>query len=68
MLEDGNVGVGIFPECEEIFVGRESPDAGSISICAMRKPGRQSIAPGNSKVREGSGQQFQTMPPWSRIF
>jgi hypothetical protein len=27
-LQDGDVGVGVFPECEEIFVGGERPDAG----------------------------------------
>ena len=31
--ENGNIGVGIFPEREEIFVGGECPDAGGIGIC-----------------------------------
>ncbi len=26
LLQDGNVGVGIFPECEEILVGRQCSD------------------------------------------
>jgi hypothetical protein len=30
LLQDGDVGVGVFPECEEIFVGGERPDAGGI--------------------------------------
>jgi hypothetical protein len=29
-LQDGNVGVGVFPEGEEIFVGGECPDAGEV--------------------------------------
>src|SRR5712691_11007242 len=33
-LQDGDVGVGVFPECEEIFVGGERPSARSISIGA----------------------------------
>jgi hypothetical protein len=34
--EDGNVGVGVLPEGEEIFVGGERPDAGGISIRSLR--------------------------------
>jgi hypothetical protein len=30
LLEDGDVGVGVFPEGEEILVGGECPDAGGI--------------------------------------
>ena len=33
LLEDGDVGVGIFPEREEVFVSGERPDAGS--VCAL---------------------------------
>jgi hypothetical protein len=32
LLEDGDVGVGIFPEGEEVFVGREGADAGGVGI------------------------------------
>jgi len=28
LLEDGDVGVGVLPEGEEVFVGGERPDAG----------------------------------------
>jgi hypothetical protein len=31
-LQDGNVGVGVFPEGEEIFVSGERPDAGGVGI------------------------------------
>ena len=30
LLQDGDVGVGIFPESQEIFVGGESADTGRI--------------------------------------
>jgi hypothetical protein len=30
LLQDGDVGVGVLPEGEEIFVGGERPDAGGI--------------------------------------
>jgi hypothetical protein len=30
LLQDGNLGIGLFPEGEEILVGGERPDAGSI--------------------------------------
>jgi hypothetical protein len=35
-FQDGDVGVGVFPEREEIFVGGECPDAGGIDICTLR--------------------------------
>ena len=34
-LQDGDVGVGVFPESEEVFVGGESAYAGSIGIGAL---------------------------------
>jgi hypothetical protein len=34
LLQDGDVGVGVFPEGEEIFVGGERPDASGIGIGA----------------------------------
>jgi hypothetical protein len=41
LLQDGNVGVGVFPEGEEIFVVGESTHAGGIGIrskVAIRLP------------------------------
>jgi hypothetical protein len=35
-LQDGNIGVGVFPEGEEIFVSGERPDAGGIGIRSLR--------------------------------
>src|SRR5438552_234520 len=36
LLKDGDVGVGIFPEREEIFVSGECADAGGIGIRSLR--------------------------------
>ncbi len=36
LLQDGDVGVGVFPEGEEIFVGGEGTDAGGVCIRALR--------------------------------
>jgi hypothetical protein len=35
LLEDGDVGVSVFPQREKIFVGGECSDAGSIGIRAL---------------------------------
>jgi hypothetical protein len=32
LFQDGYVGVGVFPESEEIFVRGERPDAGGIGV------------------------------------
>jgi hypothetical protein len=32
LLQDGDVGIGVFPEGEEVFVGGEGPDVGGIGI------------------------------------
>jgi hypothetical protein len=31
LLQDGDVGVGVFPECEKIFVGGQRADAAGVS-------------------------------------
>ena len=36
LFQDGNVGVGVFPEGEEVFVSGECTNAGSIGIGALR--------------------------------
>jgi hypothetical protein len=33
-LEDRNIGVGVFPEGEEIFVSGKCPDAGGLGVRA----------------------------------
>ena len=35
LFQDGDVGIGVFPEREEIFVRGERPDASSIGIRAL---------------------------------
>ena len=35
LLQDGNVGVGVFPEGEEVLVGSERPYAGGVGICSL---------------------------------
>jgi hypothetical protein len=35
LLQDREVGVGVFPESEEIFVGGESADAGGVGIGSL---------------------------------
>jgi len=42
-LQDGNVGVGVFPQPEEVFVGGERPSAGSIGIGALHGSRLQDI-------------------------
>ena len=54
LLQDGDVGVGIFPEREEIFVGGECADAGGIGICALRRLGLQGVGTSYSQMRQRS--------------
>jgi len=53
-FQDGDVGVGFFPECEEIFVGGESPDAGGIGIRSLRGSRLQSVGTRHSQMRQRS--------------
>src|SRR5271168_408221 len=53
-FQDGDVGVGVFPEGEEIFVGGERPDAGGIGIRALRGSRLQSVGTGHSQMRQRS--------------
>src|ERR1700685_397669 len=54
LLQDGNVGVGVFPEGEEIFVGCERSDAGSIGIRSLRGSRLQRIRTCHTQMRQGS--------------
>src|SRR6202040_227174 len=54
LLQDGDVGVGVFPEGEEIFVGGECPDAGGIGIGALRSSRLQSVRASHSQMRQRS--------------
>jgi hypothetical protein len=48
LLQDGDVGVGVFPEREEIFIGGERPDAGGIGIRALRSSRFQGVGTSHS--------------------
>src|ERR1700730_3256786 len=54
LLQDGDVGVGVFPEGEEIFVGGERPDAGGIGIRSLRGSRLQGIGTSHSQMRQRS--------------
>ncbi len=67
-FKDGDVGVGVFPEAEEIFVRSEHPDAGGIGIRTLQSSRLQSIGTSQPRCAKAPVQQFQTMPLWSMIF
>src|ERR1035438_8316507 len=52
LLQYGNVGVGVFPEREEIFVGGECPDAGSIGTRSLRSSRLQGIGTSYAQMRQ----------------
>jgi len=54
LLKDGDVGVGVFPEGEEVFVGGERPDAGGVGIGTLRGSRLQSIGTSQAQMRQGS--------------
>src|ERR1700693_5165325 len=51
LLQDGDAGVGVFPEGEEIFVGGERPDAGGIGVRSL--PGSRLQGVGTSHPQMG---------------
>src|SRR5438445_9483666 len=52
LLQDGDVGIGVFPECEEIFVSGERQDAGGIGIRALRGSCLQGVGTSHSQMRQ----------------
>src|SRR5271156_5617248 len=52
--EDGNVGVRVFPEREEILVGGERPHAGGIGIRALRGFRLRSVRTSHAQMRQRS--------------
>jgi len=42
-FQDGNVGVGVFPQRKKIFVSGKRPNAGGIGIRSLRGPRLQSV-------------------------
>jgi hypothetical protein len=53
-FKEWDVGVGVFPEREEIFVGGERPDAGGVGIRVVRGSRLQSVRPSHSQMRQRS--------------
>src|ERR1700756_4710442 len=43
LLQDGDVGVGVFPEGEEVFVSSQCPDAGGVGVRSLRGSRLQGI-------------------------
>jgi hypothetical protein len=64
-FQDGDVGV--FPDCEKVFVTGKSPDASSISIAPFTFFDSKALARATPRYANVPVQQFQTMPLWSRI-
>jgi len=53
-FQDGDEGVGLFPEGKEVFVGGESPDAGGVGIPSLRRSRLQGVGTRHSQVRQRS--------------
>src|ERR1700686_3743725 len=53
-FQDGDVGVGILPEREEIRVSGERPYTGGIGIRALRGPRLQGIGTSHAQMRQRS--------------
>jgi len=53
-FQNGGVGVGVFPEGEEILVGGECPDAGGIGTRSLRGSRLQRVRTSHAKMRQGS--------------
>src|SRR5437667_303588 len=54
-LQDGDVGVGVFPEREEVVVGGERSDAGGVGIRPLRGSRLQGIGASYSQMCQRSG-------------
>src|SRR5579864_8766762 len=53
-LQDGDVGVSVFPQREKIFVSGERSDAGGVGVCALRSSRLQSVRTSHSQTRQRS--------------
>src|ERR1019366_8952862 len=54
LFVDGNLGVGVFPEREKVFVGGERPDAGGIGIRSLHSSRLQRIGTSYAQMRQRS--------------
>src|SRR4029077_2505379 len=53
-LQNGNFGVGVFPQREEIFVGGKRPNAGGIGVRALRGLRLKRVRTSHSQMRQRS--------------
>jgi|ERR1035437_3730469 hypothetical protein len=53
-FQDGDVGVGVFPEGEEIFVGGEGASAGEVGIRSLRDSRLERIPTRHAQMRQSS--------------
>ena len=54
LLQDRDVGVGVFPESEEVFVGSKGADTSGVGIRASRSFQLQRIRTRYAQMRQGS--------------
>jgi hypothetical protein len=54
LLQDGDVGVSVFPEGEEVFVGCQCPDTGGVGISSLRGSRLQCVRTRHAQMRQGS--------------
>jgi hypothetical protein len=55
LLKDGDGGIGVFPQGEEVIVSGKSKDGGGIGIRASRSSRLQRIRTRHAQTRQGSG-------------
>ena len=53
LFQDGDVGVGVFPKSEEIFVGGERPYTCGIGIRSLRGSRLQGVGTSQPQMRQG---------------
>jgi hypothetical protein len=51
LLQNGDVGVGVFPESEKVFVGGKCTNTGGVGIGSLRSFRLQRICTRHAKVR-----------------
>jgi hypothetical protein len=54
LLQYGDVGIGVFPKREKIFISGERSDAGGISIRTLQGSGLQAVGPSHSQMGQRS--------------
>jgi hypothetical protein len=65
LLQDGKLGIGVFPKGKEILIGGERQDAGVIGIRSCEVFDCKALVRAVPKCANAPVQQFQTMPLWS---